>query len=89
VISKLNSKKKVIQDYLCRDHCFRTQKGKCIKDLRIVENRSLKDMIIVDNKVESFGLQIDNGIPILDFYGSKNDCELQHLEKLLIKFSAS
>lgn len=36
-------------------------------------------MIIVDNKVESFGLQIDNGVPILDFYGSKNDTELQHL----------
>jgi CTD small phosphatase-like protein 2 len=52
--------------------------------LRIVENRSLKDIVIVDNKVESFGLQIDNGIPILDFYGSAKDIELVHLEKTLI-----
>lgn len=36
-------------------------------------------MVLVDNKPESFGLQIDNGIPILDFYGDKNDVELQHL----------
>jgi len=36
-------------------------------------------MILVDNKVESFGLQIDNGIPILDFYGSRKDVELMHL----------
>jgi hypothetical protein len=34
-------------------------------------------MIIVDNKVESFGLQLDNGIPILDFYGSQHDVELK------------
>jgi len=44
-------------------------------------------MILVDNKAESFGLQIDNGIPIIDFYGSKNDVELKNLEKILIKFS--
>lgn len=44
-----------------------------IKDLRIVKNRSLKDIVLVDNRVESFGLQINNGIPILDFYGSKHD----------------
>lgn len=39
VITKLNKNSKVIQDFLCRDDCFRTQKGKIIKDLRIVENR--------------------------------------------------
>ena len=32
-------------------------------------------------------MQIDNGIPILDFYGSENDVELIHLEKMLIKFA--
>ena len=50
VITKLNKNYKVIQDFLCRDDCFHTQKGKLIKDLRIIENRSLKDMILVDNK---------------------------------------
>ena len=44
-----------------------------IKDLRIVKNRSLGDIIIVDNLVHSFGLQLDNGIPILDFVDNKED----------------
>lgn len=67
VIEKLNFGKKLIQDYLCRDHCFQTQRGKIIKDLRIIENRSLKDIVLLDNKPWSYGLQIDNGVPILDF----------------------
>lgn len=72
---------------MCRDHCFETRRGKIIKDLRIIENRSLKDIILLDNKPWSFGLQIDNGIPILDFYGSQHDKELQNLELILIALS--
>lgn len=44
-----------------------TKNGFFIKDLRIVSNRSLKDIILVDNLVHSFGLQVDNGIPILEY----------------------
>ena len=80
----MDEEKNIIQDFLCRDDCFATQRGKFIKDLRIVKNRHLKDIVLVDNKPESFGLQIDNGIPIMEFYGDKNDVELQHLEKVLI-----
>jgi len=42
-----------------------TNNGYNVKDLRIVDNRELKDIVIVDNLVHSFGLQIENGIPIL------------------------
>ena len=84
MIRKLDEEQKIIQDFLCRDDCFETKRGNIIKDLRIVKNRNLKDMILLDNKPESFGLQIDNGVPIMDFYGDKNDVELQHLEKVLI-----
>ena len=44
-----------------------------IKDLRIIKNRTLEHIIIVDNLVHSFGLQLDNGIPILDFVDNKQD----------------
>jgi CTD small phosphatase-like protein 2 len=60
-----------------------TQKGYFIKDLRIIKNRELKDMVIVDNLVLNFGLQIDNGIPILEFTDNPNDQELKHLEGYL------
>ena len=50
-----------------------THNGLRIKDLRIIKNRSLSDIVIVDNLVHSFGLQIDNGIPILDFTNNKDD----------------
>lgn len=45
----------------------------------------MKDIVLVDNLVHSFGLQIDNGIPILDFRDDTSDKELQHVEKILTK----
>jgi CTD small phosphatase-like protein 2 len=48
-----------------------TVSGFFIKDLRIITNRTLKDIVMVDNLVHSFGLQLTNGIPILDFTNNK------------------
>jgi CTD small phosphatase-like protein 2 len=42
---------------------------------------------MVDNLVHSFGLQITNGIPILEFLNNKQDRELQGMEKMLIELS--
>lgn len=56
-----------------------------IKDLRIIKNRHLKDIIMVDNLVHSFGLQLDNGIPILEFINNKNDRELINVERHLLE----
>lgn len=42
---------------------------------------------MVDNLVHSFGLQLTNGIPILQFLNNKQDRELQGLEKMLIELS--
>lgn len=61
-----------------------------IKDLRIIP-RDLKDVVIVDNSVMSFRYriemivsnQLDNGIPILNFFDDKNDIELLHLIEFL------
>lgn len=48
----------------------------------------MADMILVDNAAYSFGLQIENGIPIIPFYDNKNDQELRHLIPFL-KFLSS
>lgn len=57
-----------VTDILTRENCFETKNGFLIKDLRIILGKQLKDMIIVDNLPHSFGLQVENGIPILEFY---------------------
>lgn len=64
-----------------------TQNGFFIKDLRIISNRELKDIVMVDNLVHSFGLQITNGVPILEFLDNSQDTEFQGLQKLLIEAS--
>lgn len=48
----------------------------------------MSDLILVDNAAYSFGLQIENGIPIIPFYDNKNDQELRHLIPFL-KFLSS
>ena len=88
IVNYLNQKNKTILGILHRKNCMETNHGFFIKDLRIIKNRKLKNIVMVDNLVHSFGLQIDNGIPIIDFVDNKNDMELYGLEKLLIEMSS-
>jgi CTD small phosphatase-like protein 2 len=60
-----------------------TKNGFFIKDLRIIGNKKLKDIVIVDNLAHSFGFQIENGIPILEWYSDSSDMELKNLVNLL------
>eukprot|EP00356_Strombidium_inclinatum_P009858 CAMPEP_0170486536 /NCGR_PEP_ID=MMETSP0208-20121228/5519_1 /TAXON_ID=197538 /ORGANISM="Strombidium inclinatum, Strain S3" /LENGTH=131 /DNA_ID=CAMNT_0010760499 /DNA_START=2589 /DNA_END=2981 /DNA_ORIENTATION=+ len=81
-IREMKATQKLFEYRLYRDHCYRTQEGIFIKDLSLIRNRDLRDMIIIDNAVYSFGLHINNGIPIIPYYSKKanpNDEELQHL----------
>lgn len=42
-------------------------------------------MIIVDNLAHSFGFQINNGVPILEWHDSFKDQELLHLKSYLME----
>lgn len=57
------------------------------KDLSII-NRDLSKMILVDNSPLSYLYQIENGVPILPYYGGE-DCELLALEKYLDKIKVA
>lgn len=58
--------------------------GILVKDLRVLGPAvSPKDVALVDNATYSFGFQLDNGIPILPFYGDPHDEELRHLKAYL------
>ena len=54
-----------------------------IKDLSIFKGINLKDIVIIDNSVVSFAYHLDNGLPILPYYDSSNDCELMLLAAYL------
>jgi CTD small phosphatase-like protein 2 len=87
IVRKLNRKKVLVQDLLHREHCFETRKGRFLKDLRIVGNRGLQDIVMIDNLVESFGLQLSNGVPILEFTGAADDAELLKIIPLMEELS--
>jgi len=87
IVSYLNQKRKTIHGLLHRKNCMETQNGFFIKDLRIISNRELKDIVMVDNLVHSFGLQITNGVPILEFLDNSQDTEFQGIQKLLVEAS--
>lgn len=44
----------------------------------------MKDIIIVDNKVESYALQLENGVPIKDYFGDPEDLQLLVLKDYLM-----
>ena len=58
-----------------------------IKDLRVIANRNLENVVIVDNCVGGFANQLENGIPISDFLGEKDDNELLLLKEYLIQLN--
>lgn len=88
IVAYLNQKKKTIHGVLHRKNCMETQNGFFIKDLRIISNRELKDIVMVDNLVHSFGLQLRNGVPILEYLDNSEDCEFIGLQKFLIEASS-
>ena len=87
VVDSLDPKKELIFNILHRDHCISHREGDFIKDLRIIENFDPKRMVIVDNKLISFSFQIHNGIPVLPFFGDKEDSELKYLGLYLKELS--
>ncbi|EGR28100.1 NLI interacting factor-like phosphatase family protein, putative, partial [Ichthyophthirius multifiliis] len=87
IVNYLDPHRQYINQVLTRKNCMETKNGFFVKDLRIVKGINIKKAIIVDNLAHSFGLQIDNGIPILEWHSDKNDVELKHLIGYLIEAS--
>lgn len=87
IVNSLDPKKELIFNILCREHCTFDRAGNFIKDLRTITNFNIRRTVIVDNKLISFAFQLKNGIPILPFYGDKNDTELKYLLQYLRRLS--
>ena len=85
IVNFLDPMGQIINGVFSRNHCLMTKNGMFIKDLRIVKNRDLKNMLLIDNLSHSFGLQIENGIPILEFQNDRKDRELKYLYDYLLQ----
>ena len=71
----------IISKRYYRYNCI-LNKGMYIKDLRII-GKPFKDLIIIDNNPISYAYNINNGLPILSWYGDREDIELLKLIPLL------
>ena len=89
VIDILDPECKYIKGILFKNHCLETKKGIIIKDLGVIKNREMKNMVIIDNNAHAFALQLDNGIPILEWKGDKNDKELKYIVHYLLELAGS
>ena len=82
IIDQIDPDGSIFSARLFRDHCFRTEKGLYIKDLRII-NRPPQSIVLVDNAAYSYGFQPFNGVPIIPFEGSDQDLEMLFLKEYL------
>eukprot|EP00828_Plagiopyla_frontata_P017798 TRINITY_DN22977_c0_g1_i1.p1 TRINITY_DN22977_c0_g1~~TRINITY_DN22977_c0_g1_i1.p1 ORF type:complete len:156 (-),score=18.29 TRINITY_DN22977_c0_g1_i1:136-603(-) len=64
--------------------CTEVQPNIFVKDLRKF-SIPLSDIVLVDNVIYSFGVQIDNGIPVKNFQRERDDCQLVALTQFLMK----
>ena len=84
IINKLDPERKLISKRLYNSDCDQIN-GIFVKDLTKL-GRNLKDVVLVDNTVLCFAFQLNNGVPVLSYYGSgkSNDTELIDLREFLI-----
>ena len=87
VLNFLDPENNVFEGRLYRKDCilYKIKENKFyIKDLNIFQNFNLKDIVLIDNSVLSFAYHLNNGIPIVPYYNSKEDSELIILSKYLL-----
>ena len=88
ILDYLDPDKEYFNYRLYQNHCYKfsiNNKVYFTKDLNIFKGIcDLKDIVVVDCSVLGFGFFLDNGIPIIPFYDSKEDVELKLLSYYLV-----
>ena len=76
ILNYLDPKGTFIQHRFYRQHCSLLGEPDCqfyTKDLTILRGIDYRKCLIVDNNIHSFALNLENGIPVHDFFGNNND----------------
>lgn len=88
IIDYLDPTGELIQHRFYQQHTtFLEEQGFCVKDLRIFKGLDLAKVLLVDNYVSSFAFHLANGVPVVPFFGNKDDRELIKVIKYLNKIS--
>lgn len=87
IIKEIDPDKKYFDLILNIKYCSKLDNS-IIKNLNLL-NRDLSTCIIIDNNNMNFILNLENGIPIIPFYGDKNDIELLMLQKFITQILSS
>ena len=58
VLDHLDPTKKLVSYRLFRPHCWQTEEGVYIKDLRVLKNRAIENILLVDNAAYSYYYQL-------------------------------
>ena len=82
IVEKIDPENKYFSFRLYREHCYQSDKGYFVKDLRVI-NRPFDSMVLVDNSTCAFGFQLANGVPVIPYTGGEDDTELLLLTEYL------
>lgn len=84
VVELLDPERRYIKGIFSREDCEKV--GACyVKSLRQFSEVDPSNILIIDNLVQSFALDLKNGIPIKPFYFDKDDEELLTLSRYMSK----
>jgi len=81
LLDVIDQDRKFIHHRVFRESCAH-YKDNFLKPLQIL-NRPLSNCFLVDNSPQTFGFQIENGIPITSWFDNEKDDELQRLLVIL------
>jgi len=81
LLDVIDKDRKYIHHRVFRESCAH-YKDNFLKPLEIL-NRSLSNCFLIDNSPQTFGFQVDNGIPITSWFDNDQDNELQQLLVIL------
>lgn len=90
IIDEIDPEGKLIQHRYFRQHAqavTHLNQTLFIKDLTLFGGLDLKKVLFVDNFILSFAANLKNGIPVVDFLGNKQDCELLKVANYVIQLA--
>ena len=82
VLKTLDPNQQLFDHVITKSKCLKLEKH-IVKPIGAI-NRNISKTLIVDDNLASFACNLENGIPIIPFFGNKDDIELIILEQYLM-----